>query len=283
MIANLNGEFETVDYTENRSMLVYDNVENEEYPLHWHNAVEIIYPVESGFKAIVSGREYNLAQHDILIIPAGELHNLKANPGRRFIFLCNNKTIKENPALSDICSVTATPVHITRDYGNEFYLSQGKLMKDIFNIYSGNDKLPDVHIYIKLITLLSRIREYQLSLSGSEEDGKYADKFRFILKYIDKNYMYDITLDGLAQIAGYSKYHFSRIFKRYSDISFIDAVNQRRIKAAETLLMEAELSVTDAAMQSGFSSLTTFNRVFKEIKGCTPSEFKKLYRGNNIE
>ena len=42
MIAHLDGDFETVDYAGDRSILIYDNVETEEYPLHWHNAIEII-------------------------------------------------------------------------------------------------------------------------------------------------------------------------------------------------------------------------------------------------
>jgi AraC-like DNA-binding protein len=56
-----------------------------------------------------------------------------------------------------------------------------------------------------------------------------------------------------------------------------------RIKAAELLLVNQDISVTDAAMQSGFSSLTTFNRVFRDQKGCTPSEFRRLYRIDNYE
>ena len=92
------------------------------------------------------------------------------------------------------------------------------------------------------------------------------------------NYMNDITLDDLADMAGYSKYHFSRIFKKYCNTTFIAFLNQRRIKAAEMLLLNEEMSVTNVAMQVGFSSLTTFNRVFKELKGGTPSEFRRLYR-----
>ena len=94
--------------------------------------------------------------------------------------------------------------------------------------------------------------------------------------------MYNITLDDLAKMAGYSKYHFSRIFKKYSRTTFISFLNHRRIKAAEMLLLDENISVTEAAMQVGFSSLTTFNRVFREIKGCTPTEFRKLYKITNV-
>lgn len=101
MIAHLNGDFETVDYTQNRSVLLYDNIENEEYPLHWHNAIEIIMPLTNGFEAICGGTDYLLDERDILIIPAGTLHNLKAQSGRRLILLIDNHSFANNPALSN--------------------------------------------------------------------------------------------------------------------------------------------------------------------------------------
>ena len=89
--------------------------------------------------------------------------------------------------------------------------------------------------------------------------------------------MEDISLDQLASLAGYSKYHFSRIFKQYNSMSYIQYINAKRIKMAERLLMDSNLPITEVAMRSGFSSLATFNRTFKEIKHCTPTDFQKLY------
>ena len=56
MIVHLDGEHETVDYIDDRSVLVYDNVENEEYPLHWHDALEIIMPLANSFTAVCEGK-----------------------------------------------------------------------------------------------------------------------------------------------------------------------------------------------------------------------------------
>lgn len=278
MIVNLNGDFETVDYVQNRSVLLYDNIENEEYPLHWHNAIEIIMPLTNGLEAICSGKEYKLSERDILIIPGGTLHNLKAQSGRRLIFLCDNNSLVANPALSELYSVLSEPVLINSDYDKEFLKSMNHILEEIYVLYSNFTDITEVYIYIKLVTLLTRIKEYQLSEIKYDDGGKYVDKFNLILKYIEQNYANDITLEKLADIAGYSPYHFSRIFKKYSSTTFINFLNRRRIKAAELLLLESGSSITDVAMQVGFVSLTTFNRVFKNINGCTPSEYKKLYR-----
>ena len=281
MIVHLDGDFETVDYTENRSVLIYDNVENEEYPVHWHNAIEIIMPLTNPFTAVCDGKVFDLKERDILIIPAGTLHTLKAQPGRRLIMLFDNRSISTNPALYDLYSVLKSPLLINDEFDEELRSSLGNLIKEIYTLYSNFSVVTEVYIYIKLLTLLARIKENQIN-AVKYDDEKYLEKFGTIIKYIEQNYMYNITLDDLAKMAGYSKYHFSRIFKKYSRTTFISFLNHRRIKAAEMLLLDENISVTEAAMQVGFSSLTTFNRVFREIKGCTPTEFRKLYKITNV-
>ena len=278
MIAHLNGDFETVDYLRDKSIRLYDNVENEEYPPHWHNAIEIIMPLENTYTVICGGKEHILNERDIMLIPAGKMHNLKAQPGRRFILLCDNKLIDGVPALPELRSVIAEPLVINEACGADIRRSLGKLMEEIYTLYFGFGVLSDIYVYMKLISFLTFIREYQFSSCRSDDSDKYSDTIHKVFDYIEKNYMYDISLEGLAEIAGYSPCHFSRIFKRYSGTTFINFLKKRRVSASELLLLEENASVMDASARVGFSSLTTFNRVFKEINGCTPSEFKKLYR-----
>ena len=86
-----------------------------------------------------------------------------------------------------------------------------------------------------------------------------------------------ITLEMVSDIAGFSKYHFSRLFKQCSGYNFYDYLCYLRIKSAENLLIHPGVSITEIALQSGFTSLSTFNRIFKKIKNCTPSEYRNLY------
>lgn len=277
MIAHLDGDYETVDYNENRRILLYDNMEDEEYPIHWHNAIEIIMPLINPYSIVCDGHEYRLEERDIIIVPAGTLHCMKAQPGRRLILLFDSKAIDGNPTLSEFGSILAGPTVINSGFDREFISELNGIIKDIYILYSEFGDLTEVKIYLDIITLLLKIKEYMLNSFKYGENEEYADGFRKTLKFIERNYMHDITLDELADMAGYSKYHFSRLFKKYSGSTFITYLNQRRIKAAEMHLLNESLSVTNVAMQVGFSSLTTFNRVFKDIKGCTPSEFRKLY------
>lgn len=96
--------------------------------------------------------------------------------------------------------------------------------------------------------------------------------------YINQHYQENITLEEVASVSGFSKFHFTRIFKQCMDMTFYEYLNERRITKAEELLYTTVLSVTDIAMQSGFSSISAFNRTFKTMKGCSPSEYRnKLF------
>jgi transcriptional regulator GlxA family with amidase domain len=84
-------------------------------------------------------------------------------------------------------------------------------------------------------------------------------------------------LKEVAKIAHFSQTHFERIFKEYTNYSFYQYLKRIRIKKAETLLLTPELPIAKIALDVGFESISAFNKAFKEIKHCTPSEYKKLY------
>lgn len=283
MIKHLSGDFETVEYDTKKYAMLYDNVENEPYPVHWHNAVEFIMPLKNEYTVTVNGTDYSVPENDVLIVPPGELHSMPAIPGRRIIFQCDNSILGEISALEPVMRSLNAPVLINADMDKELHVLAKKNMLDILSLYTSKSELADVKIYVKVIELFMALREYQLEQQkivmdcDDEKIDEYSEKFGTVLKYIDNNYMYDITLEQLADVAGYSKYHFSRIFKQYNSMSYLQYINARRTKAAELLLLDPGIPITEVAMRSGFKSLTTFNRIFKEIKHCTPTDFKKLY------
>ncbi|MGN0615876.1 AraC family transcriptional regulator [Ruminococcus flavefaciens] len=283
MIKHLSGDFETVEYDTQKYAMLYDNVQNEEYPVHWHNAVELIMPIKNEYTVTVNAMDYLVPENDVLIIPPGELHSMPAIPGRRIIFQCDNSILGEISALEPVMRSLNVPVLINGDMDKELHVLAKKTMLDILSLYNSKSELADVKIYVKVIELFMALREYQLEQQkivmdcDDEKIDEYSEKFGTVLKYIDNNFMYDITLEQLADVAGYSKYHFSRIFKQYNSMSYLQYINARRTKAAELLLLDPSIPITEVAMRSGFKSLTTFNRIFKEIKHCTPTDFKKLY------
>lgn len=284
MIKLLDGIFEQIDYEKNSSILLYLNREYEDYPIHWHTAMEIIMPIEEHYKVVLNKVTYNLNTGDILMIPPGELHELYAPKiGSRIILQFDFSIIGNLKGFSSIYPILLQPYLLTSNNSTDIYNELALLLISIKDEYITNNPLSEASIYSKIIQFFVLTARKYMNTSNLFPDLKiskqkeYIDKFNLIFDYINDNLSEDITLDKIAYIAGFSKFHFSRIFKQFTNLSFYDYLSQQRIKKAENLLLNPKLTITEVAMQSGFTSISTFNRVFKTAKECTPTQFKNLY------
>ena len=104
-----------------------------------------------------------------------------------------------------------------------------------------------------------------------------AEVVNAVMTYVNNHYREDLTLEEVAQFAGFSRYYFSRSFKKQTGYSFKEYLCQKRVQVAMDLLIRTNRSMRDVALESGFGSVATFNRVFREKKGCTPSQYRTIY------
>lgn len=95
-----------------------------------------------------------------------------------------------------------------------------------------------------------------------------------ILSYIDRHFREDITLNATAAALGYEPHYLSRYFGSVAGINFRQFVNSRRVSEARVLLADRSIPITEAALRSGFQSIRNFNRVFSELEGISPSEYR---------
>lgn len=276
----LNGE-ELVDFHKNTLHRVWFNVQPGSFPPHWHSAMEIIVPVENFYDVKVNSELFHLLPGDIIIIPPGELHELITPPtGSRFIFLLNISLITRLNGFAGIQSILSKPLVFTKETNPYIYEDIYSILVQIRNEYFSQGEYAELAIQALLLNMFIKIGE---SHNNAEElfpnvrpykQKEYIQKFNQALEYIDDHYAEEITLEDVADKIGFSKYHFSRLFKQYTDYTFCDYLTYRRMKAAEEYLSRPDLSITDIALASGFPSISTFNRVFKQAKNCTPSEYR---------
>jgi AraC-like DNA-binding protein len=92
--------------------------------------------------------------------------------------------------------------------------------------------------------------------------------------HIDRQYREDLDLDGLAAVAGVSKYHFARSFEAAYDETPIRYLTRRRVERAQDLLRSANLTVTEVCMAVGFASLGSFSSRFAQLVGETPTAYR---------
>jgi AraC-like DNA-binding protein len=92
--------------------------------------------------------------------------------------------------------------------------------------------------------------------------------------HIDRHYQAPLNLDGLAAVAGVSKYHFARCFEATYGDTPMRYVTRRRIERAQDLLRAANLTVTEVCMLVGFSSLGSFSSRFSQLVGESPVVYR---------
>ena len=106
--------------------------------------------------------------------------------------------------------------------------------------------------------------------------SKEQERLRLIHAFIDENYHRKIELNEMAEICFMTKEAFCRYFKKMTQYTFVEFLNRYRISHSKRYLMAGE-SVSEACYQSGFQSLSYFNRIFKKITQENPSTFRNRY------
>jgi AraC-like DNA-binding protein len=132
--------------------------------------------------------------------------------------------------------------------------------------------------FLDLMTDLARCTDYRMLSSvqmQGVENAAELDQINAIVNRITENVALPLTAAQMAEDLGMSETRFSRFFKRTTSHTFTDFVNQVRIHRACQLLMSTDRYVTNICYDVGFSNVANFNRRFLELKGTTPTEFRK--------
>lgn len=273
---------ELVQYRQDTAIRIWYNDLYADFAPHWHTALEIITPVENWYDTVIGETTYHSVPGDIMIIPPGELHALKApKTGSRFIFLFDLSAFARLHGFASIQSILSQPIHLTRSAYPKIYDDVCQLLVQMRNEYFNQNEFAELTIHSLLLSFFVKLGTNHMdsiplfSNIRGHKQKEYVDKFNTVMDYIDTNYMEELKLDDIANTIGFSKYHFSRLFKQYTNYTFCAYICHRRIMVAEELLEQPGLSITEVALQAGFPSISTFNRLFKQSKGCSPSEFRE--------
>jgi AraC-like DNA-binding protein len=94
-------------------------------------------------------------------------------------------------------------------------------------------------------------------------------------RFIEEHHADEITLGDVARAVSTSTFHFCKLFKKATGLTFTEHLSTVRITRAKQLLGNPQLRVSEIVFQCGFSSLTHFNRVFKKMTGLSPSQYRQ--------
>jgi AraC-like DNA-binding protein len=269
------------------SFLVYERVKDDfDFPIHFHPEYELnfIYKGE-GVRRIVGDHTGVIDDVELVLTGPNLTHGWELNK-------CTCKEIFE------------ITVHIQQDLLDDKMLSRRifKSIRDMLNrsrhgiLFSRETtmeimprlmvlpKLTGINYFLEFISILNdlAVSEDQTLLSNqfSEmNDFQNSERIKKVYEFIQENYYRKITLEEISKLVNMSPVSFNRFIKKRTGKTFINYVNDTRISYASRSLIESDKSIGEISFQCGFNNIANFNRIFKRVKDCTPSEFRKEFVG----
>ena len=282
MIENLNGLHETVNYAPTGRVRLYENDDFEAYPSHWHLPIEIIMPIQNNYKVESCGHVFDIAEDEMIFICPGVIHSMPALPGKRLTFQIDISMLQAISGFDHVVSLIY-PVYVVSPSNCPCYDQFHNLFRQICESYTHAGLMAEPEIYTSMAQMLLLLGKNYHQINNSLADTsikkqrEYAEQINRICDYLKIHYAEDISLESAAKIAGFSKYHFSRVFKQLTGVTFYRYINQVRIQKAKLFLMDSDSTITNIAINCGFSSMSSFIRMFRIITGYTPTKFRSLY------
>lgn len=110
---------------------------------------------------------------------------------------------------------------------------------------------------------------------AENENSQTALVMAHVRRYLEDNYMFDISLDSVGEILHISPAYLSAQFKKYQKMNFLDCLTELRINAAKELLNDPFRSSAEVASMVGYEDASYFARAFKKRTGVTPTQYRK--------
>lgn len=131
---------------------------------------------------------------------------------------------------------------------------------------------------LKLLVLLGRAFKEEVESRGVQElYAEHRAAIKRALTYLDEHYTHDIKVEEVARVSTLSRSYFCYLFKALTGKTFVEVLSNLRVGHAETLLKQTDTRITDLSALCGFNNLSHFNRVFKQITGLSPRQYRMAY------
>ena len=276
----LQGRREYVTYLDDSSVRIWYSDVPWRYEIHDHSAVEILLTLEGSVTYTVEDSIYQVRKGEILIIPSDMPHSLSMGEGSsRYLFLFEPDAIMTMRDIKSMAMHFNKPFHL-RD-GSEAHVRIRELLLRARDTYEKRELMWNTVCYSCFLRIYATLAQRYLNgiraRTGDQVRNVDSEVITAAMTYINNHYKDELSLEDVAGFAGFSRYYFSRSFKKQTGYSFKDYLCQKRLQVAVDLLIRTNRPMRDVAMDSGFGSVATFNRVFREQKGCTPTQYRAIY------
>lgn len=247
-------------------------------PYHWHKELELLFVLDGKISLYRNHNEYNLKKGDLFLFNSYEIHSTKfLEKNHTLVLQIDPEYFKVHPGLIEKKFNLNTANNNALDdetlrYCDSLKRILANIMEAIYKKYNGyvlqiNKYLFEL-IYILVNIFIDEELNYEKVLRVEEE------RLKRIIKYIDNNYMEDITLSDIAEKETLTSQYLSKYFKDQLGIAFTKYVASVRLNHSLQDLLTTDKRIVEIALQNGFPNAKSYYRVFKEAYNITPTEYR---------
>lgn len=245
---------------------------------HWHKECEIIYIVDGKGELRINQKCFPLTKGDFILIGSEEIHYIESDKKDILTF---QSIVFDYNILTERGESVHYPILkyvFKKDEISEIY-SLFQLLIAAYKEESENyELLIKSHLY-KIIYLLLKYQYIGYVVTNERSSDVVMKE---VSDYINQHYNEDLKSEKLAEMAGYSKYHFTKVFKDYTGKTVVEYINQLRLNKSIDLLLNFNLTISEIAFELGYDNVSYFIKRFKTMTGKSPSQYKKDYQNCSI-
>lgn len=255
-------------------------------PWHWHGSIEIDYVTEGSLLLTTPEQTLTLHKGDICFINSGVLHTLCTASRTEtccfyahlfhasFLAGMHNSRIEQNYLLPVLGNDAVTACRFPA--GTEANAAMLPLYHKIISLDQEHPFGYEFAIREALSGLWLLFFQETRPLHDHSSHKKNADSRRIkeMIQYIHDHYNAPLSLGDIAAAAGVSRQECMRCFRKYIHTSPIVYLTRHRIRIAAGMLQHTDLSIITISEDCGFGSNSYFSRVFRNVMGCTPKEYR---------
>lgn len=250
------------------------------HPLHWHEELELLYPLNGEADIFIEGKKYRLLKRHLMAVESCQVHSTHAYRGTS-MFICihiSKKYMQTYLPDIDLYRIRCIPEEI----GDSLFPAYREicgLMEALTRLYMA-DSLPTFTMESEGIILqaLSRLlrffSENQASRLAAAPPSAF-DRLRTLLTYVGTHYREPLTLQDGADQLGFTREYFCRFFKKNMGMSFLAYIHEVRASHIYQDLLHTDEPIALLTEKHGFTNQKLFNKTFRELYGCTPSAVRK--------
>lgn len=248
------------------SMLPPDSAFKE----HSHPYYQLTHVVTGKYRYSIAECEYEVGVGDTVFLPTNIAHSI-TNTESETGYYFEVKFFSFSKNLTEICENIELITH------NDTF--SRRMLEEIFDENNNRTSLSEDVMLTYLNTILYKLsaenRRETLAPSKYIDVSPYSGHVRQVIRFLEDNYMRQLSLDDIAASTAINKSHLCNLFKKETGVTVFECLMIIRVRKAVELLTYTELSLSQISKDTGFTNITHFNRVYTKHVMIPPGQFRK--------